>query len=107
MDPSKGGSEASSLGVDWPGRSEEGARRAAAGRGRRVIHTIHSEVGRNVTGPGELERATTTEQAQAAPPGHFLSHELESDCARFLEDVRTLVRRREELGATVRLSPQP
>ena len=36
------------------------------------------------------------EQAQAAPPGHFLSDELESDCARFLEDVRTLVRRREQ-----------
>ena len=31
-----------------------------------------------------------------APPGHFLSDELESDCARFLEDVRNLVRRREQ-----------
>jgi hypothetical protein len=41
------------------------------------------------------------------PPGHFLSDELESDCARFLEDVRTLVRRREEIGAAAaRLSAQ-
>jgi len=48
------------------------------------------------------------EQAQPAPPGHFLSHELESDCARFLEDVRALVRRREqEAGVVARLSPQP
>jgi hypothetical protein len=60
---------------------------------------IHSEVGRNVTGPGEHERPSAMEQAQSAPPGHFLSSELESDCARFLEDVRTLVRRREEAGA--------
>jgi hypothetical protein len=64
-------------------------------------------VGRNVTGPGELEHPTASEQAEAVPPGHFLSRELESDCARFLEDVRALVRRREELGAAARLSPQP
>jgi hypothetical protein len=59
-----------------------------------------------VYGPGEPERASGTEQAQAAPPGHFLSHELESDCARFLEDVRALVRRREQEATPLRLGSQ-
>ena len=72
-----------------------------------VIHRIHSEVGRNVTGPGERERPPAAEQAQAAPPGHFLSDELESDCARFLEDVRTLVRRREQDTVALRLGSRP
>jgi hypothetical protein len=49
-----------------------------------------------VTGPGERERQPADEQVSTPPPGHFLSSELESDCARFLEDVRTLVRRREQ-----------
>jgi hypothetical protein len=57
-------------------------------------------VGRNVTGPGERERPPAAEEAHTRPPGDFLSRELESDCARFLEDVRTLVNRREqEAGA--------
>jgi hypothetical protein len=59
-----------------------------------------------VTGPGERERPSGIEQAEPAPPGHFLSHELESDCARFLEDVRALVRRREQETVVGRLSPQ-
>jgi hypothetical protein len=63
---------------------------------RGVIHNIHNEMGRNVTGPGERERPSANEQASTTPPGHFLSSELESDCARFLEDVRTLVRHREQ-----------
>jgi hypothetical protein len=53
-----------------------------------------------VIGPGEREHLPGDEQVAPAPPGHFLSRELESDCARFLEDVRTLVRHREqETGA--------
>jgi hypothetical protein len=56
-------------------------------------------VGRNVTGPRELEFPPASEQVSTAPPGHFLSHELESDCARFLEDVRSLVRHREQAAA--------
>jgi hypothetical protein len=52
-----------------------------------------------VTGPGERERPPAGEQATTAPPGHFLSHELESDCARFLEEVRTLVRHREQTAS--------
>jgi hypothetical protein len=61
-----------------------------------VIHSIHRQVGRNVTGPDDRERPQNAEQAQVCPPGHFLSAELQSDCARFLEDVHTLVRRREQ-----------
>ena len=72
-----------------------------------LIHRIHSEVGRNVTGPGERERPPASEQDNPAPPGHFLSDELESDCARFLEDVRTLVRRREQEAGPLRLGSRP
>jgi hypothetical protein len=54
-----------------------------------------------VTGPGEHERPPASEQASTPPPGHFLSRELESDCARFLENVRTLVRHREETAPGV------
>jgi hypothetical protein len=49
-----------------------------------------------VTGPDDRERPQNAEPAQACPPGHFLSAELQSDCARFLEDVHSLVRRREQ-----------
>jgi hypothetical protein len=58
-----------------------------------------------VTGPDDLNRPQNAEQAQACAPGHFLSAELESDCARFLEDVHTLVRRREQEVA--RLDARP
>ncbi|HYY75193.1 MAG TPA: hypothetical protein VE644_02610 [Gaiellaceae bacterium] len=34
--------------------------------------------------------------AQSGPPGEFLSRELESDCARFLEQAKALARRRAE-----------
>jgi hypothetical protein len=34
--------------------------------------------------------------AEAAPPGEFLSRELESDCARFLENAKQLALRRAE-----------
>jgi hypothetical protein len=70
----------------------EGAPEKASG----VIHKIHSEVGSTVIGPDDSQRAHAQEQVTPAPPGHFLSDQLESDCARFLEDVRTLVMRREQ-----------
>ncbi len=57
-----------------------------------------------MTGPDDHE-PQNAEQAQACPPGHFLSAELQSDCARFLEDVHTLVRRREQEVA--RLDARP
>ena len=56
-----------------------------------------------MTGPGEREHLTAAEQPGSSPPGHFLSDELESDCARFLEEVRTLVRRREQEASALRL----
>lgn len=34
------------------------------------------------------------EQAPDRPPGQFIDERLESDCARFLEDVRKLAERR-------------
>ena len=75
-------------------------RRGRRGLGRKdetaVIHKIHSEVGSTVAGPDESQRAHAQEQVTPAPPGHFLSDQLESDYARFLEDVRNLVRRREQ-----------
>jgi hypothetical protein len=53
-----------------------------------------------VTGPEDRERPHAGEvEASPTPPGDFLSPELESDCARFLEEVRNLVRRREQVAA--------
>ncbi|HSK16881.1 MAG TPA: hypothetical protein VK915_12035 [Gaiellaceae bacterium] len=49
-----------------------------------------------MVGPEDREHAAAPEEAAPSPPGAFLSRELESDCARFLEDVRNLVRRREQ-----------
>ena len=45
------------------------------------------------TGPEPVE-------PDAAPslPGHFVSEEHQTDCARFLDDVKELVRRRREAG---------
>jgi hypothetical protein len=54
-----------------------------------------------VSGPDDRERQPTSEQFQVEPPGHFLSAELQSDCARFLEDVRNLVRQREREAVRV------
>jgi hypothetical protein len=36
------------------------------------------------------------------PPGSFVSDELESDCSRFLEEIKEVVRRRIEAGLSVR-----
>jgi hypothetical protein len=49
-----------------------------------------------VFGPEDSQHSPAQEPVSTAPPGHFLSDELESDCVRFLEDVRNLVRRREQ-----------
>jgi hypothetical protein len=32
------------------------------------------------------------------PPGQFVSHELQSDTSRFLEEIKDIVRRRREAG---------
>jgi hypothetical protein len=36
------------------------------------------------------------------PPGQFVSDELQSDCSRFLEETKDVVRRRSEAGLTPR-----
>ena len=36
------------------------------------------------------------------PPGDFVSDELESDCSRFLEEIKEVVRRRIEAGLSAR-----
>jgi hypothetical protein len=37
-------------------------------------------------------------RAEERPPGHFVTAELESDCSRFLEEIKEVVRRRIEAG---------
>ena len=44
------------------------------------------------------ERAHPDEE----PPGQFVSNELQSDCSRFLEETKDVVRRRSEAGLTPR-----
>ena len=60
-----------------------------------------------MSGPVEREHPSGLDEAQSAPPGRPSLHEHESDCARYLEDVRALVRRQNwEAGLVGRLSPQ-
>jgi hypothetical protein len=37
-------------------------------------------------------------RADEQPPGQFVSDELQSDCTRFLEEIKDVVRRRSEAG---------
>lgn len=53
-----------------------------------------------MSGPEKAsEPGSVVASAQPAPPGHFLTPELESDCARFLSQVKELARRRAEAVA--------
>jgi hypothetical protein len=57
-------------------------------------------VGRELSGPEHASaQDSASAAAQSAPPGEFLSNELESDCARFLEHAKELARRRAEMLA--------
>jgi hypothetical protein len=40
------------------------------------------------------DRPETTDPPARTPPGEFVSPELRTDCARFIEDVKSLVDRR-------------
>ena len=51
-----------------------------------------------MTGPDAAPEQVPVEKDDCGPPGHFLSAELESDCVRFLDSVKVLVRRRAEAG---------
>lgn len=70
-----------------------------------VIHKIHRKGGEDVAGPENPKPESSHVPAPEPPPGHFLSPELETDCARFLEDMRALVRRREQEVARLGLLP--
>jgi hypothetical protein len=37
-------------------------------------------------------------RAEELPPGQFVSDQLQSDCSRFLEETKNVVRRRTEAG---------
>jgi hypothetical protein len=37
-------------------------------------------------------------RAEELPPGQFVNDELQSDCTRFLEEIKNVVRRRNEAG---------
>lgn len=53
-----------------------------------------------MTGPNTAPTSeTSAPESPEAPPGHFLSDQLASDCARFLEEARALARRRAEATA--------
>ena len=52
-----------------------------------------------MSGPENTHENGSAPATQAPPPGHFLTPELESDCARFLEQVKQLARRRAEAAA--------
>ncbi|HYY03660.1 MAG TPA: hypothetical protein VE736_07230 [Gaiellaceae bacterium] len=44
------------------------------------------------------EKRTEAERRRERPPGQFVSDELQSDCSRFLEEIKGVVRRRSEAG---------
>jgi hypothetical protein len=40
-------------------------------------------------------------RAADLPPGQFVTDELQSDCSRFLEEIKNVVRRRSEAGLSL------
>jgi hypothetical protein len=53
-----------------------------------------------LSGPEQAsEYRSVASSSQLPPPGQFLTPELESDCARFLQEVKDLARRRAEATA--------
>jgi hypothetical protein len=53
-----------------------------------------------LSGPEQASvHGSVESSAQPPPPGQFLTPELESDCARFLQEVKDLARRRAEATA--------
>ena len=53
-------------------------------------------------GPNEVSHREQTpepdQRPEERPPGDFVSAELQSDCSRFLEEIKEVVRRRIEAG---------
>ena len=50
-----------------------------------------------VSSAGETQ-AEEEQGSQKRPPGQFVSDELQSDCLRFLEEIKNVVQRRSEAG---------
>jgi hypothetical protein len=46
----------------------------------------------------EEPSSETPRRTEERPPGQFVTAELQSDCSRFLEEIREVVRRRIEAG---------
>jgi hypothetical protein len=49
---------------------------------------------------GEESSAEPERRPEERPPGQFVSAELQSDCSRFLEEIKEVVRRRIEAGVS-------
>ena len=49
-----------------------------------------------MAGPDRSARPDEPTGEQRGVPGHFVSADLRTDCARFLEDVKTIVARRRD-----------
>jgi hypothetical protein len=66
--------------------------------GSRVVHTddIHTPVEKDDKPPEEPAKSG---KSMRKPPGQFISDELEAQTARFIEEVKSLARRRESTAA--------
>ena len=60
---------------------------------RGVFHSFHKRWGA-ITGPGR--EAESAHSRARELPGEFVSDELRDDCARFLDELRTMIHRRGE-----------
>jgi hypothetical protein len=57
------------------------------------FHSFHKGWG-VISGPGNQPESPHARQPE--PPGEFVSDQLRDDCARFLDELRTQIHRREE-----------
>jgi hypothetical protein len=48
--------------------------------------------------PSSETQCETQRRSDDLPPGQFVTDELQSDCTRFLEEIKDVVRRRNEAG---------
>jgi hypothetical protein len=58
-----------------------------------IFHSFHKRWGA-ITGPGR--EAESARSHAPEPPGEFVSDELRDDCARFLDELRTMIHHRGE-----------
>jgi hypothetical protein len=65
-------------------------------KGTDDVHRGVEDVPR-VSSAGETQ-TEPQQRPEERPPGQFVSDELQSDCTRFLEEIKNVVRRRSEAG---------